>query len=477
MSGAHRSPVSSTPADGSIASFGSSGSIASALSAGSIASVLSAGSIASALSAGSIGSFASRGSVLSALSTRSVLSWRSTRSVLSAGATDAFLGRPYQPPTPGAVVRGAGRALVAVGTLGAVALTAHTVYNLRQLRRPPHDPPPVAERVSLLVPARDEAERIAPCIEALLAQQGLRDVEVLVLDDHSTDGTADVVRAVAGDDPRLRVIEGADLPDGWLGKPWACRQLADAATGSVLVFVDADVVVEPHGIAATVATLRWSGLDLVCPYPRQLAEGAAERLVQPLLQWSWLTTLPLALAETSARESLVAANGQLLAADAVAYRTVGGHDAVRDEVLDDVALLRAFKRNGFRGNVVDGTDVATCRMYIGWDDLRDGYTKSLWSAFGSPAGAAGATAVLSTVYVLPAAAALTGSPVGAVGYAAAVLGRVLVARRTGARVLPDSLAHPVSVGLFGALTFASWRRKRRGQLSWKGRAVSVDPAS
>jgi hypothetical protein len=226
-------------------------------------------------------------------------------------------------------------------------------------------------------------------------------------------------------------------------------------------------------VAATAALLADSGLDLASPYPRQVAVTPAERLIQPLLQWSWLTTLPLAAAERSPRESLTAANGQLLAVRRDAYDRAGGHTSVRSEVLDDVGLLRAVKRSGGRGVVVDGTHLATCRMYDGWGDLRSGYTKSLWSAFGSPAGAAAAVGALSLLYVLPAAAALRGSRVGAAGYAAGVVGRALVASRVGGRVWPDSLAHPASIAALGWLTAESWRGKRAGSLSWKGRPIEA----
>ncbi len=363
------------------------------------------------------------------------------------------------------------------GATLAAGLTVHSAWNLRRLRVPPADPAPVGERVSVLLPARDEARRIAAYLVAVLAQERLGDLEVLVLDDRSADGTADVVRSVAGSDPRVRLLDGVDPAPGWLGKPHACHRLAQAATGTVLVFLDADVVLEPLALAATVGLLRSTGLQLVCPYPRQLAVTPAERLAQPLLQWSWLTTLPLGLAERSDRPSLGAANGQLLAVDAAAYRRSGGHAAVRDQVLDDVALLRAVKAVGGRGTVVDGTHVATCRMYDGWPALRDGYTKSLWSAFGSRRGAAGAIGVLGLAYLVPPLAALRGSRVGAAGYLAAVAGRMLTARRTGGRVLPDAFAHPLSIGLLAWLTACSWRRRRRGDLTWKGRSVivSADP--
>ena len=357
--------------------------------------------------------------------------------------------------------------LATVGSVGAVAGAVHAAVNARLLRTPPTDPPPVLQRVSMLLPVRDEAHRVEACLRSLLAQDGVRDREIVVLDDGSTDGTADVVRRIGGD--RVRLLQGEALPAGWLGKPWACAQLAEAATGDVLVFVDADVVLEPRAVAATVALLDDAALDFASPYPRQLADGPVPRLVQPLLQWSWLTFLPLRLAERSFRASLAAANGQLLAVRRAAYERAGGHAAVRGEVLEDVDLARALKRTGARGGIVDGTAIATCRMYAGWPDLREGYAKSLWSAGGGPAGSAALTGFFALLYVVPPLAMLRGSRAGAVGYAAAVAGRVVAARRTDGRALPDALAHPASVAIVGWLTAESWRRRRHGSLTWKGR--------
>jgi len=147
------------------------------------------------------------------------------------------------------------RAAVTVGSALAVLGTLHQLRNQRLLPAPSSAPPPVGAPVSLLVPARDEADRIAPTVRSLLAQTGLADVEVLVLDDDSTDGTADVVRAAAAGDPRLRVLPGSPPHPGVLGKPHACAQLAAAARGEVLVYVDADVVLAPHAVAAAVALM------------------------------------------------------------------------------------------------------------------------------------------------------------------------------------------------------------------------------
>ena len=339
-------------------------------------------------------------------------------------------------------------------------------------------------RVTVLIPARDEAHRIGPCLESLRVQRhpGLR---VLVLDDGSSDGTADVVRRACAVDPRLSLLTGGDdpLPPGWLGKPWACHRLADAALADdepdLLLFLDADVVLAPDAVARVAALMATTPLALACPYPRQVAVTAAERLIQPLLQWSWLTTLPLGLAERSRRPSLTAANGQVVAVRTAAYRSIGGHGCVRDQVLEDIALARAIKAAGGRAGVTDGTQLASCRMYDGAGAVVDGYAKSLWSAFGPPAGALAVAAGLTALYVLPPVAAVAAPTratraLGGAGYLAAVAGRVAVARRTGQRV-PDSLGHPMSILALDALVAVSWWRRHRGTLAWKGRALPYVP--
>jgi hypothetical protein len=361
--------------------------------------------------------------------------------------------------------------LVHLGSALALAGTVHAVVNVRLMRRPTATGGPLP-RISLLVPARDEAGHILDCLQSLRDQPG---AEILVLDDGSRDGTGALARAAAAHDARVRVLDGATRPRGWLGKPFACAQLAAAADprSTVLVFLDADVQLTGPAVAAAVTLLESSGLDLLSPHPRELAVTGPERLVQPLLQWSWLTTLPLRVAERSSRRSLSAANGQFLVVRRSAYDRAGGHGAVRAEVLDDLALLRAVKASGGHGGVVDGSALATCRMYDGWPDLRDGYSKSLWSAFGSPAGAVGVVGLLGLTYVLPAVAAARGSRVGALGYLAGVTGRIVTARATGGRAWPDALAHPASITVLGYLTGRSLVEHRRGTLSWKGRSVRV----
>ncbi|GAA2703457.1 glycosyltransferase [Micromonospora olivasterospora] len=362
------------------------------------------------------------------------------------------------------------------------ALTAHTWVNAtRWLRRPADRPVEVAEAVAVLLPLRDEATRVAPCLRALLAQRGVPRLRIVVLDDGSTDGTADVVRAVAGGDPRFTLLTGAAPPPGWLGKPHACHQLAARAdpAATALVFVDADVVLAPYAVAAAVAELRAARVTLLSPYPRIVVATAADRLVQPLLQWLWLTFLPLRAMERSPRPSLAAAGGQFLVADRAGYAAAGGHAAVRGKILEDVELARAVKRAGGRIALADASRLAACRMYADWPALRDGYSKSLWATFGHPGAAAAVVAALLLLYAAPpllaAGALLAGAPAVAAaafaGYLLGVAGRVVTARATGGRWWPDALAHPVSVAFLGWLTLRSYHLRKRRHLTWRGRPV------
>lgn len=367
------------------------------------------------------------------------------------------------------------RGVVGAGTVAALGVAAHTALNLRDLRSPHAPATEISEKVSILIPARDEAGVIEAAVRSALAQRGLADFEVIVLDDGSTDATAAIVSSIT--DARLTLEQSADElpPQGWLGKTWACHRLSLMATGSVLVFLDADVVLEPDAVAACIAELRAHSFALIAPYPRQETRGVVTSLMQPLLTWSWASMIPLRIAEQSARPSLSAANGQLLVFDAAAYRTAGGHEAVANDVIEDVALMRAVKISAGTAATVNGSHLASCRMYDSSEQLIDGYTKSLWAAFGGPAGSVAVNALLAGMYVLPAVAMVSSTnrstrALGALGYAAGVASRAMVASRTGASV-PSAFAHPVAVAAFVGLNALSWRRHLAGTNAWKGRAL------
>lgn len=367
--------------------------------------------------------------------------------------------------------------LVPLCALTAAALTAHAMWNLRKVRRPSDPGGDIDEDITVLIPARDEASHIAATIHSARSQECVPNMTIRVLDDGSRDDTLAVATAAADDDPRVTVEHAPDapLPDGWLGKNYACHRLSESAGGTVLAFIDADVELRPRALTSLVAEMRAADLDLIAPYPRQLAGTWLERLVQPLLVWSWMTTIPLGVAESRQWASMSAANGQLLVFDAAAYRRIGGHERVRGEVIEDVALMRAIRDDGGRAATVDGSHLATCRMYADSADLVEGYTKSAWKAFGGIAGSIVVNSTLVAVYVLPPLAAVFGRGStrawGLFGYVSGVLGRVAVARSTGERVLPDALAHPVSIAAFVTINKLSWWKHLSGTTTWKGRTL------
>ena len=234
---------------------------------------------------------------------------------------------------------------------------------------------------SLLVPARDERATLPSTLPTWLAQDA---VEVLVLDDGSSDGTGAYLETVAAGEPRLRVVQGAPLPPGWSGKNWACAQLARAARGDLLVFTDADVAWSPGALAAVRAGITRERADLLTCWPRQRCLTLGERLLVPLVDMLLLTTLPAPLARLPWPASATGANGQLMAWTRDAYERFGGHAAVRAEVLEDVRSAQRLKRQGGRVVLTLGRELVTTRMYAGYRAAIDGFGKNVLAAAGSP---------------------------------------------------------------------------------------------
>ncbi len=234
--------------------------------------------------------------------------------------------------------------------------------------------------VSVLVPARDEERNIEGCVLSLLAQD-YPDFEVLVLDDRSEDGTLPLLLRMQEDHERLRVIRGEPLPWGWTGKNWACHQLSERAGGELLLFTDADTRYAPNALREAVAALQALDLQLLSAYPREETETWAEKLLVPTFLWSIYCFLPLPLAYRLRLPGLSAALGQFMLFRAEAYRAMGGHAAVRDAVVDDLALGRLCAGRGLRWRFLDGTGVFSCRMYGGLREVVEGFSKNLFAVF------------------------------------------------------------------------------------------------
>jgi len=371
-------------------------------------------------------------------------------------------------------------ALALLDALSAALLLAMLLVALANLASAPRlhraGEPRAAPLVSVLVPARNEALNLRAHLPHLLASE-YPSLEILVLDDQSDDGTAAVVEAFALAAPgRLRLVRGDPLPAGWLGKSWACAQLAREARGAVLLFCDADVAAGPRAVSRTVALLQRHAADALTAIPRLRMDGVAEAAAIPIIaQLPVAATLPLALVPCTRSPGLSMANGQWLAFTRDAYARVGGHRGVRAAVLEDVLLGRAVKRAGLRLVAAAAPRDLSVRMYDGWNEVRAGFRKNLYALLGArPAPFVTGSIVFLLAAVYPFLAAARGTRMGllALGLLAAV--RVASATLFG-QGWRTVLLHPLGTVL--ALRIAVESFATRGRVQWRGRWVGMDGVS
>jgi chlorobactene glucosyltransferase len=360
-----------------------------------------------------------------------------------------------------------GADLLSTLVLGMMAAVA--ALNLATFPRGKRRAPLGGRRVSLLVPARNEVDRIGTLLDAVrgIDAAGL---ELLVLDDQSEDGTSAMVDRYATDDPRISLLTGADLPPGWLGKNWACHQLALAATTDVMIFCDADVVPTGEAVAATLEQLE-SG-DVATALPRHELRSWAEKAVVPFFtQLPIFWTLPALLVPRTRSESVSFGNGQWLAFRREAYERIGGHVSVAREVLEDVRLARLAKRAGLVVRPFLATESLRIRMYVGWPGVRAGFSKNAWPLLGERRiTLAGAIVVAYLSSIHPVLTPLLG---GSVAPLLLLLG-IRIATAVTLRQPPGSvLLHPLGALLAIGIAILSWRRASTDPVEWRGRRIAV----
>lgn len=328
----------------------------------------------------------------------------------------------------------------------------------------PVGPAEVTGRVSILVPARDEEATLRETLPGLLAQPA---DEILVLDDGSRDGTRALLDAAAPRHATLRVLGGAPLPDGWIGKNWACHQLAESARGDVLVFADADVHWRDGGLRSLLTEMARQGADAFSVFPRQRTGTVGERALLPLIDEIVLSFLPFALLRLDV-PSAAAAHGAVFAFRRDAYRRIGGHAAVRSEILEDVRLAQRVRRAGAQLGLALGGPMLGIRMYHGYGEVVRGMGKSLRAAHGDSRlllalGALASVALQTVPFLL---APLDPRWLPAAGLA--LLSRALVDAKTGRGALGELALVPLAPLLALPAYALGLRRVRR----WKGRAYT-----
>jgi chlorobactene glucosyltransferase len=350
--------------------------------------------------------------------------------------------------------------------------------------------PPIgdaAPRVTVIVPARDEEANIGHCLESLLGQDYPQErVSVLVIDDHSVDSTAAIVRSLAKRHPRIRLIASPALPPRWTGKSHACWIGARTAAPAPqwLCFVDADVTLARGALSSAVHTALTQRLDLLSLMPRQELRTFAERLILPcgLILLSFLQDLRQSQARSG---NDVAATGQFMLVRRDAYEAVGGHAAVCTAICEDLAFARRLKHSGRVVLLMGGDDLLSTRMYTGWRTLWPGLAKNLVDTLGGPA----ATLAVALAAVILAWAAfivpltdLAGWWRGDNGAFSALL---LALAGSGAAIglhlaatfyfrIPFwyGLVFPLGYSVGALMAVDSVRRRLSGRVSWKGRIYS-----
>jgi len=367
----------------------------------------------------------------------------------------------------------------------ALAVTAWRWRRSPSLEEYPADAPPDSPLVSVVVPARNEALHIGDCVRAILATR-YPAVEVIVVDDHSTDTTAELARAAAGDDRRLRVIVPPPLAEGWVGKQWACHHGARTARGSILLFTDADVRHAPDLYARLLHALRATGAVLVSVAGQQEVRSFWERVVQPFvfaLLAAWYGGPGAVNRHPSPRRKI--ANGQCLCFPRNAYEALGGHARVKGRAAEDLAFAQEVTRSGGRSHLVLGFRQMSTRMYSSLGEIVSGWEKNVYAA-GRETLPDGAVADLlarvlvplpAIVALVPPLALLPGVGGGAVGFAfgvSASLSLVLAFGIVGRafRIAPwYALTFPLAALVYLVISVRAVARGRR--IRWKGREFRV----
>jgi hypothetical protein len=392
--------------------------------------------------------------------------------------------------------------ILAIGAFFAALALVMTIINLCAYQ-PPQDPAKQSQfacdpttdsasnpLVSVCIPARNEERNIEACLHAVLATQGAN-VEAVVYDDQSTDATTQIIARLAAADPRVRPTPTQPLPAGWNGKQHACWRMSQAARGRWMLFTDADVRLTPDCVRRALAAAQSKNLGLLSAFPHQIVISPGERLLVPMIFFILFSYLPFPRMRRSNDPSASAGCGQFLFISREAYDACGGHESCKDSMHDGVKLPRAVRRAGFRTDLVDGTPIASCRMYSGTAAAWRGFAKNAFEGLGSVTLLVVITVMHLLGHVLPwavllflalnAALSSTDMPTAVYAFAAFavafnIVQRLLILSRTRA---PFWLAflHPLAVLAMTAVQWHSLVLFFTGQRHWRGRTMGRPDAS
>ncbi len=348
----------------------------------------------------------------------------------------------------------------------------NTIVNLLLIRRVRPRALDRESLVSIIVPARDEERSIETTVRALLAQD-YPAFEVIVVNDHSTDGTSAILAAI--DDPRLSVIDNEEPPPGWLGKPWALYNGRRRARGELLLFVDADVRYKPAALPAAVAEIERSGATMLCLFAHFDMHGIWENAIIPNITMTGFSFLPLWLGDRLAVTLLAIGGGTGNLIRTADYDAIGGHEALKAAVIDDIGMARHVRSSGHHTGFVRAEDLVSVRMYHGLAESIRGFTKNAFATIERSYAAAVVTVFLSLlVNLFPYIQALTLNPLALVTVGLITLTRVILFTALHYPLWSAVLLHPLQSLLWIFILVRSmWITGVRGRLTWRGRSYDA----
>lgn len=339
----------------------------------------------------------------------------------------------------------------------------------------PTDIPSHFPLVSVLVPARDEAGNIEHLINSLI-RQDYPNLEILILDDNSTDNTARIVKKYEENNKQLKLISGKKLPEPWLGKNWACHQLSEAAKGDILIFTDADNWHEPFAVRATVATMQKFSADVLSMFPQQYTFTFWEKLIVPMIDLIVYSGIILWLIYHSKSRVFAAAIGQWIAFDRKFYDHIGGHAAVKSDIVEDVSLARLTKSSGGKLLTGSGRGALYCRMYKDFPEVWSGFSKFLYGVAGfSPIILFPVLAIMYLGMILPYVMIFTGYYrfIFLVVVFLNTMWRFRLAIAFRHNVFYSVFLHPLAIFVLAMAAINSFRNHYFGEYKWKGRSYKT----
>lgn len=323
-------------------------------------------------------------------------------------------------------------------------------------------------KVSVLIPARNEEENIWICLESV-ASQSYPNMEVIVLDDNSTDETREIIEDIQEEYPLVKVLDGSPLPTGWIGKNWACHQLAMEATGEFFLFIDADVFLKPGAVESAIDVVQKYNAHAITTFPTQKTDTIGEKITVPILNWMLLTLLPLRYAARTKKPRIAAANGQFFLFKSDVYNRIGGHKTLSNAIAEDLVFMRRLKRYKYKAVTLLDSDFVECRMY---DSLRAairGFSKSFYPGFEmNIVSYLACLFAITTVYLAPFVLVFFHLNylilIGII-----IINRLLISKISNQKSLLNVLLHPVHILLFFYIGIYSLNLAKKKKLRWKDR--------